>query len=142
MPSVAQVSRPSALTSRTIASTGFEVAVLGPAPRRAHAKARRTGRPGRGCRRHNGVERKDFLADHVGVIARRLRAVAAILRATAGLDRQQRRQLHRVRIVMRSMRLVRHAQQVVHRQAEERLDRVDAPAAVGLRLRIAAHDRD
>ena len=120
----------------------FEVAVLGSAPRRAHAKTRRAGRPGRPRGSHHGIERKQLLADHLRVITRRLWAVTAILGTAAGLDRQQSRKLHRVRIVMRAVRLVRPAQQIVHRQAEERLDRVDAPAGLRLRVRLAALHRD
>ena len=98
-------------------------------------------RRGRGF--HDRIEREQLLACHAGVIARRLGTIAAILGTAAGLDRQQGRQLHRVRRVMRAMRLVRRAQKIVHRQREERFDRVDAPARERrLRLRIVAHDRD
>ena len=41
-----------------------------------------------------------FSASHAGVVARALRAIGAVLRAAAGLDRQQRRNLHLGRIEM------------------------------------------
>ena len=54
-----------------------------------------------------------------GVIARGLRAVGAVLGAAAGLDRDQRRQLHRVGRVMRAMHVLRAEQEIGERQREE-----------------------
>ncbi len=68
------------------------------------------------------------LVRHARVIARRLRAIAAVLGAAAGLDRQQRRELHRVGCMMRAMDLLRAQQQIGERQREQRLDRVDVRA--------------
>ncbi len=63
-----------------------------------------------------------------GVVALRLRAVAAVLRAAAGLDREQRRQLHGVRRVVRAVHLLRAVHELGERQREQRLDRRDGPA--------------
>ena len=73
----------------------LDVAVLGRAPGRAHAEARGAGRLGalRGfAAPSSGVHQLGGL--DAGVVVRRLRAVAAVLGAAAGLDRQQRGQLH------------------------------------------------
>jgi len=99
MPSVAQVSMPSARTPLTISTTLAMSASLGFAPRRAHAeavcalccaaRAAAITHPHRAssCSRHrrNGTP---------------IAAIAAILRTAAGLDRQQRGELHRIRVEM------------------------------------------
>lgn len=72
----------------------FDVAVLGRAPGCAHAKAGRArvlGGLGGGAHFVHGHE---LLRLHARVVLGRLRAIAAVLGATAGLDRQQRGQLH------------------------------------------------
>ena len=57
-----------------------------------------------------------------GRVARGLRAVRAVLGTAAGLDRQQRRHLHRVRVVMRAMHRVGAREQVGERQVHQRRD--------------------
>ncbi len=42
----------------------------------------------------HGVERHQLFRAHAGLVVRALRAIGAVLRAAAGLDRQQRRNLH------------------------------------------------
>ena len=91
MPRVTQVCRPSAFTSRTISSTG-EVLVLRPTPGSAHAEAAGAAGLGRAlastCRPGAGAGGRDRCRGG------RLRAVAAVLRAAAGLDREQGGTLH------------------------------------------------
>ena len=53
------------------------------------------------------------------VVANALRAIRAVLRAGASLDRQQRADLHRVRVVMRAMHALRMEEQVHERKGEE-----------------------
>jgi hypothetical protein len=62
-----------------------------------------------------------------------LRAVAAVLLAAAGLDRQQRGKLHGVGIEVLAMHLLGAEQQVVERQCEQRGDIVDTPCIALLR---------
>ena len=107
MPSVQHVSSPSAFTPRTMSSTGARSRSFGPrhaapmqkrvAPAAFAARAASTTR----------VEIEQRLVRHAGVIARRLRAIAAILGAPARLDRHQRRELHGVRRMMRAVHLLR-----------------------------------
>ena len=52
------------------------------------------------------------------MVALRLRAVAAVLGTAAGLDRQQRRELHRVRRVMLAMDLLRAEDELGKRQRD------------------------
>ena len=75
------------------------------------------------------------LTDDARVVTSRLRAIRAILRTAAGLDRQQRRKLHGIRPVMRAVRLLRLQKQVAHRQREQGLDACNAPR----RRRFRAH---
>ena len=70
----------------------------------------------RARRRSTASSSISFSRLDAGVVARRLRAVAAVLRAAAGLDRQQRRQLHRVGREVLAVHLLRAEQQVVERQ--------------------------
>jgi hypothetical protein len=65
---------------------------------------------------------------HTGGIKRRLRAIAAVLGATTGLDRQQGGKLHRIRVKMLAVYPLRAIQQVGKRQFEQRLHIGHAPA--------------
>ena len=106
----------------------LEIAILGSAPRGAHAEARRALRL-RGARgRDDRVETEQRLLGDAGVVALRLRTVAAILGAAAGLDRDERRELHRVRAMVRAVRLLRAEDEIGKRQREQRLDGLDRPA--------------
>ena len=78
-------------------------------------------------RGHDGIYVEHGLVVHAGVITRRLRAITAIFRATAGLDRNQCRQLHGVGRVVRAMHFLRTEEKVVERQLEQRGDRIEAP---------------
>jgi hypothetical protein len=66
-----------------------------------------------------------------GVVAYRLRAVAAVFLAAAGLDRQQRRQLHLVGVEVLAVDLLGAEDQVVEGQLEQRSHIVQGPAGVG-----------
>ncbi len=106
----------------------LEIAVLRPAPRSTHAEARRALRL-RGARgRDDGIETEQRLLGDAGVVALRLRAVAAILGAAAGLDRDERRELHRIGAMVRAVRLLRAENEIGKRQREQRFDGLDRPA--------------
>ena len=64
------------------------------------------------------VDVEHRLVGDAGVIARGLRAVAAVLGAAAGLDRDQRRQLDGVGRVMRAVHLLRAEQEVLNGSAK------------------------
>ena len=107
MPSVQQVSSPSAFTARTMSSTGSRSRSFG--PRHAAPMQKRVAPCAFAARAAATTASRASSASSVdaGVIALRLRAVAAVLGAAAGLDRQQRRQLHRVRRVVLAVHLLR-----------------------------------
>ncbi len=99
-----------------------DVAILRRAPRRAHAETRRAG----GLRLlrlgEHRIEAHQLFGFDAGRVARGLRAVRAVLGTAAGLDRQQRRHLHRVRVVVRAMHRVGAREQVGERQIHQRRD--------------------
>ena len=79
-------------------ANSVEIAILGRAPGGAHAKAAGAGIA---CGTRLGehlVERHQLLGIHAGVVMGALRTIGAVLGAAAGLDREQRRHLHRRRI--------------------------------------------
>ncbi len=97
----------------------FQVALLGAAPGSAHAETAGSaflGRPGR-CQHF--IQLQQVLVLDIGVIARRLRAVAAILGAAAGLDREQRADLHRIGVEIFTMHGLRAVDQITERQFEQ-----------------------
>ena len=107
----------------------FQVALLRAAPRSAHAEPRSHPPPSRRApRRTTLVDVQHRLVVDAGVKARGLRTIAAVLRAAAGLDRDQRGELHGVRCMVRAMHLLRPVQEIVERQRQQRVDGVDAPA--------------
>jgi hypothetical protein len=61
-------------------------------------------------------------------MARGLRAIAAILGTAAGFDRQQRGELHRIRVEMFAVQLLRAEHQVGERQFEQGFNVCDDPA--------------
>jgi len=101
---------------------GFEVALLGATPGRAHAEARRAGGLGGPGGSQHVVEIEQALVFHAGVVTCRLRAIAAVFGTAAGLDRQQRRQLHAIGVEVFTMHRLRPIHQVGKRQGEQRLD--------------------
>ena len=101
-------------------ANAVEVAVLRLAPSRAHAEAAGAGRFCRARLGEHGVERHQLLGTHAGVVARALRAIGAILRTAAGLDRQQRRNLHFGGIEILPVRALRPEHQLRERQVEQR----------------------
>ena len=109
----------------------LDVALLGRAPRGAHAEARRAGfARGLGARGdiRDGHQR---LALEARVVADALRAVRAVLGAGAGLDRQQRAHLHGVRRLVLPVHPLRLEQQVLEGQREQRLDLLERPVVAG-----------
>src|SRR5664280_135027 len=66
-----------------------------------------------------GVEAHKFLGLDAGVVLRGLRTIGAILRAAAGLDRQQGRDLHFGRIEILPVRQRRAEHQLRKRQREQ-----------------------
>ena len=117
---------------------GFQVAVLGPAPGRAHAESGGAARLGgtRGLDDLGHVEQT--FAFQPGVVAGRLRTVAAVFGTPSGLHRQQSGQLHTVRIEMLPVHARRPVDQIVERQRVQGLDRPRRPRAghLGHRGRI------
>src|SRR5690606_14881353 len=95
--------------------------------RGAHAKARRAGR----LRALGGlahlVERHQIVRLDGRIETNALRTVRAVLGTRAGLDRQQRRALHRVRIEMLPVHPLRRVKQIEERQLEKCLDLVERP---------------
>ena len=119
---------------------GLEVAGLGAAPGRAHAEARRAVVL-RGRRRaHDLVERQHRLVLHARGVARRLRAVAAVLGAAAGLDRQERRALDAVGVEIFPVDCLRPEEQIVEGKVEEGPRFVPERAGAGVRRRGKVHD--
>ncbi|KAK4009560.1 hypothetical protein OUZ56_018694 [Daphnia magna] len=100
----------------------LDVLVLRRTPGRAHAEAGRAVGAGILGGLNDLGERHQLLGLQAGAEAGALRAVRAIFRAGARLDRQQGGQLHGVRIEMRAMNRLRPEQQVVERQREQRFD--------------------
>ena len=98
----------------------IEIAVLRLAPRRAHAEAAGAAGFRRARFVEHRVERHQLVGAHAGVVARALRAIGAVLRAAAGLDRQQRRNLHCAGVEIGAMHALRAEHQLRERQVEER----------------------
>ena len=120
----------------------LHIAILGRAPCRAHAEARRAGSFRLLRLVDDGVERHEFFRLHTGCIARALRTVGAVLGTAAGLDRQQRRHLHCVCIVVGAMRVMRAREQIIKRQREQRehLGAADAFGGGTMLLRLTGGD--
>ena len=66
-----------------------------PLPCRPHAEPGRAGLAGREGAVHHGLPLHEALGFHVGIVAGGLRAIRAVLRTAARLDRQERAQLDR-----------------------------------------------
>ena len=105
-----------------------DVAVFRRAPRGAHAKARRTRGLGRARSGFHFFHRREFGRLDTGVVARRLRAVGAVFRAAAGLDRQQRGEFDFGWIEVFAVHGLRAIQQLGQRQGEQRFDVILRPA--------------
>ena len=118
-----------------------EVAVLGTAPGRAHAEARRAG-IARGARaRDDGRGLHQRLALEARVVADALRAIGAVLGTGACLDRKQRRDLHLVRIEVAAMRGLRRVDQVGKGERMERSHFLESPVGPDIadRAAVAVH---
>ncbi|CAB5392096.1 unnamed protein product [Rhizophagus irregularis] len=95
------------------------VAVLRVAPGGAHAEALAAGVLGLRRRLQHGADVHQFGRLELGLGADRLVAIAAILGAAAGLDRQQRAQLHLARGVVRAVDGLGGEHQVVEGEVEQ-----------------------
>ena len=106
----------------------------------AHAEPGRAGglRPGGGL--GHVLDAHQVLGLDPGPVADALRAVGAILRAGAGLDGQQRRDLHGVGIEVLPVDPLGFVEQVVERHFVQSRDFVQAPVGPDLRFcRFCAH---
>ena len=96
-----------------------EIAIFGRAPRRAHAEARRAASFCRTRLVEHGIKIHQLLGFDAGVEFRRLRAIGAIFRAAAGLDRQQCRDLDLGGVEVFAMNLRRTKNQFRERKREQ-----------------------
>ena len=94
--------------------------VLDLAPGRAHAEACRAGLARLSRRREHFVGREQRLGLHAGLVAGRLRAVGAVLGASAGLDREERAELHLVVAEIRAVHSLRAKDEIHQRQVVDR----------------------
>src|SRR5262245_8745306 len=104
-----------------------EVAVLRLAPGRAHAEAARARRARSTRLLKHGLEAHQLLSLHAGLVMRALRAIGAVLRTTAGLDREQGRNLHLGRIEIFPVQALGAEHQFRKRQVEQRADLLARP---------------
>ena len=120
MPSVTQVSMPSALTPSTMAQTCSRSRSLG--ERQAAPMQKRLAPAALAARASASTASSaiSFCGFDAGVVMHALRAVAAILRTAAGLDRQQRGNLHLARIEILAVDALRLEDQLGKRQREQR----------------------
>ena len=81
----------------------IEIAVLGRAPGGTHAEARGAGVAGGARFGQHSRQLHQFCGGHAGLVGGGLRAVGAVFRAAAGLDREQCAHLNLVRVVMGAM---------------------------------------
>ena len=114
-----------------------QVALLRPAPRGAHAEARRALflRPPGG--RDHGVDVEQRRFGDAGVIALRLRAIAAVLGTASGLDRDETRELNGIGCMMRAVHLLRAEHEVGKGQREQAQHARDGPSRWRLARRAA-----
>lgn len=112
----------------------IHVALLGRAPGRAHAIAGRA-RVARFLRlRNHALHLNELRGLQARLVMRRLAAIAAILRAAAGLDRQELTALDRVRLERGAMDEMGAKQEVVEGQVIERLRLFPGPVVADLGL--------
>ena len=117
---------------RADAAHHFEHAIEPPvfghvAPRRAHAETGSALLARAASRSQRFLDVHQILAIHLGVIARRLRTVRAILGAAAGFDAEQHAALHFVGSMMRAMDLRRAEHQIGERRGVDSFDFLDGP---------------
>jgi len=96
-------------------------------PGRAHAEARRADGLGLGGGLEHLLHFHQLFLVQTGVVMAGLRTVLAVFRAGAGLDREQRGDLHAVGVEMLAMHRLRLEQQVIEGLGEERLDLLEGP---------------
>ena len=107
------------------------LAALHVSPRGAHAEPRRVVLLGDLGLFVHRVEVQQLRRLEPRVVVARLRAVLAVLRAPARLDRQERAQLHLCRVVVLAVLDLCVEHEVVERHAEQRCDLVPCPAGDG-----------
>ena len=100
-------------------------------PGGAHAEAGGADGLGLGGRFQHLLHFHQLLLVQAGVVVAGLRAVLAVFRAGAGLDRQQGRDLHAVRVEVRAVHRLRLEQEVVEGLLEERLHFGEGPVVAG-----------
>ncbi len=113
---------------------GLQVVRLGATPGGAHAEALGAACLGGAGGGQHLVQRHQLFRFQAGVVARRLRAIAAVLGTAAGLDRQQARQLDAVGVEVGAVRLLGAGHQVHERQGVKLHHGGAAPGGRGLRL--------
>ena len=83
-----------------------------------------------------------FSGFDAGIVMRALRTIAAVLRATAGLDRQQRGHLHLGRVEVHAMDALRAEHQLRERQREQRAQLLARPVVTdGAEILLARHSQ-
>ncbi len=109
----------------------FQVTVFRFTPCSSHTETGCAMRLGLTCGFQHGIQRQDFLRGDTSVVTRCLRAVAAVFRAAASLDRQQCRQFDFIRVEIFAMRLLGLEHQFVERQVEQIQHALHRPFGVG-----------
>ncbi len=92
------------------------------APGGAHAETRRAAGFCRLGIPDHFFQRQQLFFRQAGVVMTALRAIGAVFRAGAGLDRQQRRGLHGVGVEVPAMNALCDKEQIVERQGEQLFD--------------------
>jgi hypothetical protein len=108
----------------------LEVPLFRAPPCGTHAKPRRPFFTRRSRGREDLIDRHQCFVSHARVVARRLRAVTAILRATARLDGEERRELHAVGFEMLPVDRLRAIDEVVERQTVQGFHRIHGPTVL------------
>ena len=119
IPSVAQVLKAESFDARDDGTHLIKVPIFRGAPGRAHTEPRRAGRFRDARFLNGGWNAEQLLGFHAGIVVPALRAIRAIFRVPAGLDRQQRRDLNRPRIKVQAMNPLRVEHQLYKRQIEQ-----------------------
>src|SRR5690606_5822676 len=104
-----------------------ELLLLGAPIGRTHAEPGRAVLLREACLLQHVLDLHERLGLQAGVEADALRAVGAVLRASAGLDRKQGADLHLVRIEMLAMYALRMKHEVGERQRKQRTNFVQSP---------------
>ena len=121
----------------------IEIALLGLAPRGAHAEAAGARTFRRARLGHDGIDAHQLLRLHAGLVMGALRTIGAIFRTAAGLDRDEGRHLHLGRIEVRPMNALCAKDQFGKRKRKERAHLLARPVvANGVELVRVAFARN